>query len=167
MDDRDEMSFEEIYRHDYSLMLRYCTHKIGNNDAEDIVSEAFILLYQKWDGIDSHEEGILRSWLFRAINFKCLEYSRKKQKRELLLDLDSVLQDREYIDSEHEYREYLRYLSDILTILTPLEEKVFECIVIKEMTIKETSVHLNKTQVNVRVTWLRIRKRLREYLKKL
>ena len=58
--------YEGIVREHSPAIYRYCLFKLNNDthSAEDVTSEVMLLLFQKWDSLDT--DGNIRAWLYRA-----------------------------------------------------------------------------------------------------
>lgn len=158
-----ELSFDETFDQNYSMMVKRCKGKIGPNDAEDLVIEAFTLLYEKWDSFDNHREKVLTVWLYKTLDNKCSEYLRKKRRTELLSE-NLIICDKEDIDASAEYEKYGNYVEEIKKRLTPAEKELFDCIICKEMSPKETEEYLKISGVALRVRWFRTKKHISMFL---
>lgn len=163
-----ELTFEEIYVMSYDLLVRRCKREVGEDIAEDIVSETFIILYGKWSTLDSHCEKALTAWLCNAIKLKCLEYQRKASQRREVCDCDCEnLLDRlpdTGTDANDEDQKYLGYINEIQGRLSPAELSVFNCIVVDRMNYKQTADMLNLSQVAVRVRWSRAKDHIKKFI---
>lgn len=62
-----DVTYEEAFRAYYWGIVRYCLSEIPNDPycAEDLASECFLLLYRKWDDLQSHAPMTVQVWLFR------------------------------------------------------------------------------------------------------
>lgn len=76
--DRDEKQFfEELYRSNRDLMLRYAYRLIGSVEkAEELVQEAFVLALLHEDELLRHPKP--RSWLFVTLKYQLLNERRRK-----------------------------------------------------------------------------------------
>jgi len=158
-----ELSYNEAFDQNYSMMVKRCKRKIGPNDAEDIVIDSFTLLFEKWDSFDNHKEKVLTVWLYKTLDNKCNDYIRKKYKEEKVIEYLGEFEE-EDIDTSAEYTEYCNYIDEILLRLTPAEKEVFECLICKGMSSKEAEEYIGISGVTLRVRWLRTKKHISSFL---
>lgn len=157
------MTFEEFYRRYYALMVRRCRWKTGESDVEDIVSDAFVLLFQKWDTIDPHAPAVLLSWFYQTLDYKILEHKRNLPKDCPLWE-DAFPDDAEEPAAPQEEEEqYRSYLQQIVLRLTPAEAEVFRCLIEEELNYREAAECLGISEVALRVRWMRTRNRIRTF----
>lgn len=71
------MTFNEFYIHWYSRMKCFaCEYVISEDDAEDIVQDIFVELYEKYDSLVSRVDII--AYVFTAIKNRCIDHLRRK-----------------------------------------------------------------------------------------
>ena len=76
--DKTETTFKNIHRLYAREIYGFILRRLGvAEDAEDLVAEIFLLLWQKWESLDTQAD--LRSWLYRAAHFKLLEARRREK----------------------------------------------------------------------------------------
>ncbi len=160
----EDISFEEAFRQNYDILVKYSARKIGENDAEDIVSEAFLILYLKWNSFESHAPTALTVWLYRTLENKFREHYRRTLNTPLPYDDLLPADDALFIDGEAEQEKYLRYIDEIKKKLSPAELDVFGCIIEHRMSLPETAESLGLSQVAVRVRWMRTRNHIKEFI---
>ena len=169
-----EHSFDHIYRSYYRIILRYIVVQRGFHiqDAEDITQEVFSLLWQKRELMHYDSEKQILCWLFEAAKIKSLEYSRLYAHRIKTISLgdfeysstpifekgDEFVRLQE-IESQEE--KYQLYLTRLKSEMNEKDRLLFECIIEKEMSPKETAALLNISDVNLRVRWHRLRIKLK------
>jgi RNA polymerase sigma factor (sigma-70 family) len=65
------MTFDEVYRLERQPMLRVAYLIVGSTDtAEDVVHDAFIELYRRWDDVDSPGAYLRRAVVNRALSWQ-------------------------------------------------------------------------------------------------
>ena len=86
-----DVTYEEAFRAYYWGIVRYCLSEIPNDPycAEDLASECFLLLYRKWDDLQSHAPMTVQVWLFRTARNKVLDCKKKKRLHTVSLDDES------------------------------------------------------------------------------
>ena len=94
-----DVTYEEAFRAYYWGIVRYCLSEIPNDPycAEDLASECFLLLYRKWDDLQSHAPMTVQVWLFRTARNKVLDCKKKKRLHTVSLDDES---ERNRLESE-------------------------------------------------------------------
>lgn len=115
---QQELSFEDFYRLRYRETLTFIKFRLkcDSYTAEDIQSDAFLLLRQKWDEIEPKTEKVLTLWMHRTLSFMIMAARRKENQQAKILPievLDEAEQgmmpstDSEYAEQEH-YLELLK-----------------------------------------------------------
>lgn len=166
-----EMTYEQFFEKYYHRLVDYCNIYSPSEDSEDVVMNAFATLWKHWDKLESHAEPVLFVWTKRAIALISKAHYRKRAKEPTFVEFS------EQIDESHlqampdttpsmeesvvENETYQQYLAEINKRLSPKERQLFDCIIIKEMSIKETANHLAKTEKAVSVGITRLREKLR------
>lgn len=172
MDDKNEndLSFGEFYTCCFSMFVRYIIQRlrVDKYTAEDIVSDAFAVMFMKWESLDNYKEIVLTSWMYKALEMKCLEYRRKNADTLETYNDDMLNIRTPYINTEKvENDKYLRYIDEIKKRLSPTDWSVFECIVIRKFSMKETAKMLNISEVAVRVRWCRTKSHISFFIKEI
>lgn len=165
------MTFDQVYIKYRTQIERFLQRQYGCNeqDAQDITSEAFIVLHNKWDTIGTCDEDRIRSFLFRTAKNKSLELRRYQRKHPIPCNLESVSEQVSvdsmiYVDPKEEDKRYLDYIEQIKHKLDKKEFLTFEHLVINKQTPAQTAQELHIREINVRVRWCRIRKKLQKLL---
>lgn len=170
------MTYEALYRAYYAAIERYCLYRVNNPFfAEELASEAFHLLFCKWDTLRSHDAPALLAWLYRTVNRKALELARTQSKVTVSLSeadgvnlLEQALQSGGNApDGYLENQKYERYLDRIRVHLTPEEWELFQCIVIRRLPYREVGARFHTTEAAVKMRWYRLQRRLRRLVEAL
>ncbi len=164
-----DIIYDKAFKKNHSIMVRYCARKVGGYMAEDIASEAFMLLYIKWDALVSHDEKLITAWLYKVIDRKVMEYQRKNCGEKETVDWSDV--EKTYaddtVDGLAEEKRYNLYMREIRQRLSKLEIGIFDCMIVNKMSVAETAEKLRISQVNVRVRLSRVRKRIEEFIEEI
>jgi len=76
-DSCEGMGFEEVYVSYYARLRRFaCNYVISQQDAEDIVHDVFVSLWENWDTLQTHSN--LFAFLFLSIRNRCIDFLRRK-----------------------------------------------------------------------------------------
>ena len=158
--------FEEIYTKYSNVITGYCQHtaSCSKHDAEDIASDAFVLLLEKWNSFTSHEEKVLVSWLYRTATNKIKEYWRKKKTNTTVEPhtLDEILhnlEDQEFscnLFDEDQDEKYELYIKEIRNKVPSKNQILFDCIVIKQLSYEQTANVLGLSINAVKLRWYRL-----------
>lgn len=168
-----KMTFEEFYKKYYFRLVEYCTYLayVSSDMSEDIAEEAFLELWRHWDQLESHAEFVLLTWTKKAVVLLCKAQCRKKANEPIYVEFDErideeILRDSQNLESlmENQIIEndaYLQYLSEINKRLTSNEQQLFQCLVVREMSVKKAAKYLSKSEISVKVGATRLRAKLR------
>ena len=80
----DEISFDDLYKKYYFLLLNDCA-SLGirdRYDAEELTDDTFSGLYARWNEMNSHSERTLLAWLVRALEYNSTNFSAPKRHAE-------------------------------------------------------------------------------------
>lgn len=169
--DAIEMTYEQFFSKYYHRFVDYCNIYSPSEDSEDVIMDAFATLWKHWDELESHAEPVLFVWTKKAIALITKAHYRKRSKAPAFVEFSEQI-DENYPqampdtapsmeESIVENETYQQYLSEINKRLSPKERQLFDCIIIKEMSIRETANHLSKTEQAVSVGIVRLREKLR------
>lgn len=76
--------FEEIYDRHFGAVFRFALHCVGKRElAEDLTSDAFLALYQRWSTIDPAQ---LPGWLITVVKHRAVDHWRRSSREELYAD---------------------------------------------------------------------------------
>ena len=167
------MTYEEAYKKYRRRMESFCLYKLDAGDgqlAEDLCSEVFLLLYMKWDALDTHEEARVLKWLYNTALIKVREHRRLASKKPLVYSLEDYntpdavpCEALTYLDTQADDElVYRQYLEQIKATLSPKDRQTFVLKVEKQYTVAQIAKELQENEVTVKVRWYRIQKRLKE-----
>ena len=167
------MTYEDAYRKYFTVIVKYSFRQIGNHwfDAEEIASDAFYILFEKWDELNSHEEKVILTWLYRAANHKIKEYVRNKPPEYVSIDPDDemqknaiemkILENESGIDVAEEAKKYDCYMVQIQNRLNQKEAQLFEYIVEKQYRYSQIASLLGTSESAVKMRWFRLQMKIR------
>ncbi len=156
--------WESIYRKYYRRIYDYCLYRIKHEyDAEDMTSEVFCLLYDKWEQYEAHDEAAILSFLYRAANLKIRERGRQTDRPYggAEIDIDTLSEELPIDYAIVENDRYERYISDILRKLTGQDRELFTYIVIDQLRYTEIADKLHVSENTVKLRWYRLRRRMK------
>ena len=168
------MIYDEIYRKFYQVIENYTFYKIKDEFySQEIASETFKLLWQRWATSDFQYENAVLKWLYETADYKIKEHKRKKYYDYISLEIirDQELIDRiitvdyEEIDNAREEQKYLDYISEVRKQLTSRDLTFFDMVVIQKLPYKQVALELNTTVPAIKMRWLRLKIRLRKIVR--
>ena len=166
--------FEDFYRLYYSRLLNYCIISFGidESDAEDIVQNAFLSLYQSWDAFDTHTEPGLFVWMRKTIKYMAYTYNRKKAKNPVVIGIGEWIshEDEQNISSTNDIPDqfiddeeiYLAYIDAVRQRLSPSQRAIYECIIVNKNDVATAAKILHMNENTVKVALKRLRKRIKD-----
>jgi RNA polymerase sigma-70 factor, ECF subfamily len=161
---KDYEKMEELYEL-YEQKIYYVAYSILNNiqQAEDIVQETFITLYQNLEKICNLNTQELKRYILRIAKNKTIDSYRKNKRHKMVLE-EYQKESPEVADENiEEWEQRLMSEDQIDTLLTVLNEsyrQVFKYKVFYNLTYQEISNLMRITEVNVRKQFERARKQV-------
>lgn len=137
----------------YNKSLYYFARQLVDNDgqAEDIVADAFIKLWQKNGDFDSLSS--IRGFMYVTVRNSCCNYlkhiKRKTASHQEILHLTRDEED--YIESKMIKANLLQVILQEVESLPPIRRKIFKMIYLEDLSIFEIATKLNITVDTVRV----------------
>lgn len=159
----------QIYTENHTRLVRYCRSLLLYDPkykdlAEEIVQEIFITAWEQRDTLSQHPNIV--GWLMTCCKHRCQSVVRRELNRR-----DIVGQPVEYdeeVASTQQQDAIIRWLenmdareqlAELQTLLTPLEQSVFDTYFVQGHTMKETASQLGRKMNTVSDAIRRIRKK--------
>lgn len=166
---RDKQNeFEKQYTLLFDEIYCYVLYRITDkNDAEDIVSEVFIIAYQK---LDSFNPGLasLKTWLFSIAKRKVIDYWRKKK---FVIDFKESFEPLQILTVSGNSMQIRidddLFVHNIFSQLKPELKTLFALRYIDDLSYEEIAALTNKKVPSIRKIFSRIHLQLRNELKNL
>ena len=163
------MSIESLFRENFRLLTVYAMQFVKNKAiAEDIVQELFVGLYEKI--ADQGDKTINKSYLYKAVYNRCLNYNRDKKFRDktdplIGAGISKLPDDPHKLYSFIEFQDmYLQTLEK----LSPKSREVFEMSRTQGLTNREIAdtLKLSKRTVekHIQLVLRQLRKKLYKYI---
>lgn len=169
-----EKSYEEIYLENFNRMVWYC-HYMRVSDctvelAEDIVQNAFLELYGKWNLLKSHDELLLIAWLRRTIRNMLFNIIRNKKNKPYMVNYEDCLFDKNLSYNEtfecergHSFAEYVAYIKDHIS---DEEYALFSLYVIENLSLVQIASMTKTNPSTVKTRWRRLSIKLRNMIQR-
>lgn len=144
---------QKLYRVAYRLLEDAC-------DAEDVVQEAYIKLWNKRDElIDVTNSEAYCVILLRNL---CLDFLRAKKKHLFQSTEDTVISDNMVLSDEIETSDEIKHIETIIDLLPEQQRKIIKLRHFDDYSNEEIEEIMGLTSVNVRVLMSRARKKIKE-----
>lgn len=151
-----EKSFREMFSAYYVSLVNYaCTFVSDTDDAEDIVQEVFVHVWERKDGFGDE----FKSYLYRSVKNRCLNFLRDsavKKKR-----LDEIQEETVEFDLNHDMirEEVYQKLLETLNTLPPQCKKIYQ-LSLSGMKASEIAQELNLSVETIKAQKKRAKKLL-------
>jgi RNA polymerase sigma-70 factor (family 1) len=137
----------------YHKSLGYFARQLVNNDgqAEDIVADAFIKVWQKKE--DFENLASIRAFMYVTIRNSCCNYLKHIKRRTASHEeiLRMAEKDENYVESKMIKADLLQVVLQEVENLPPVRRKIFKMIYLEDLSIFEIATRLNITVDTVRV----------------
>ena len=171
----DQAAFAALVDRYSPLVYRLALRMLGNpQDAEDVLQETFIKVYQHLDSFNGHSR--LLTWIYRIATNETLMLLRKRKGKDISLDVsdgasgEEMQEPLEIIDWSHLPedklldREVRSFLEQAVDSLSEGLRAVFLLRDVHGLSIRETAEALEISEVAVKTRLSRARLKLREAL---
>jgi len=172
--DQTEITFDDFFIRFYSQMIGYCkiTFRINASDAEEIVTHAFETLWEHWETLDSHTTVGLQIWLKRALGYLSKNYFRNLSQEPNTIELVEWLMTGELgtkIENCYQIEQdvaekdaYESLLKQIRALLNDQQWALFECVFVKQNSLKTAARLLDMKENTAKVALNRIKAKLKK-----
>ncbi|MDX9970732.1 MAG: sigma-70 family RNA polymerase sigma factor [Candidatus Gracilibacteria bacterium] len=165
----DKDAFSKIYDFFADAVYRYVFFRVNKEDADDLIEQVFLRVWENIGKYKKTKDSKFSSWVFRIAHNLVIDYYRNNKIKDVSeLDLDIPTMDREHNP--------LRKTEDKLNILllrkalNNIKKHYREFLILKfinELSNKEISDLLDKSEGGIRILQLRALKALKSELVKL
>jgi RNA polymerase sigma-70 factor (ECF subfamily) len=143
----DQKEFQELFRAYYNPLTNFAARIIGDKDAEDVVQDVFI---QIWQGKGKLIIKSARGLLFQSVYHKCLEKLQKNLKEKQTLTYYLEMKNSEkWIEREADNYVLKEKISSSIRQLPPKCKEVFELSKYNGLTYSEIALKLNISEKTV------------------
>ncbi|QIK53941.1 RNA polymerase sigma factor [Dysgonomonas sp. HDW5B] len=144
---------QKLYRVAYRLLEDAC-------DAEDVVQEAYIKLWNKRDELTQVENS--EAYCVILLRNLCLDFLRAKKKHLFQSTEDTVISDNLVLSDEIETVDEIKHIETIIDLLPEQQRKIIKLRHFDDYSNEEIEEIMGLTSVNVRVLMSRARKKVKE-----
>jgi RNA polymerase sigma-70 factor (ECF subfamily) len=133
----DQKAFKTFYDKHYPGLYRFMISRgMSHDEAEDLIQKAFIMIWEKRDGID--ETKSLRAYLFQIAYSRMLNHVEYHSKFRDEDPPDNDISEKSP-ESDTDYSELLHQIKKIIAGMPEKRALVFELCFMKQFTYKETA----------------------------
>lgn len=159
----NKTNFEQLFKENYNSLYYYAYSIVNDNElAKDLVNDSFEEIWSRRKKLDISFS--LRSFLFKVVKNRCLNYLRKQEVEQKYID-----RAKHNISDSDEFKDYEPVLAEIMKAIEQLPEqgrKVFTKCFIENLTYKEVAEELNISVNTIKTHITNSLKRLRNDLDK-
>ena len=148
----DEKAMATVFKLHHKGLCYFALQLVKNkNEADDIVAESFLKLWQHRLDFDSF--GQIRNFLYLVTRNKCYDHlkhlKRKSASHKEIIHL--MEKEEEFIENKMIEAELLQMIMLEIDILPPMRRKIFKMIYVEDLTVFEVAGRLKITADTVRV----------------
>jgi len=165
----DEASFAILFDIFFDKIYRYINFRVNPNEVEDLVSEVFLRVVEKFNTYSEKKNASFSAWIFKIAHNLVIDFYRKKKE---LLGLDDDLENNEiffmqnieYEDLEDSVNKNLdtKKMYELLKKLPAKYREILELKYLEGFSNKEISKITNKSEGNIRLIQLRALREMRK-----
>lgn len=153
--------FDKLYERYFEKIYRFVYYKTMHKQiAQDITSETFVDALDSINGF-KERKGSFTAWIYRIARNNVIDYYRKEKRTCLVNDFWDLKAD-QGLEIKQEKRELIKRVKDQLLKLDPLQREIIILRVWQELSYKEISQIVGKSEENCRVIFYRSTKSIRK-----
>ena len=152
--------FNRIYNAYYKLLLHVAFDYLNSkNDAEDVIQEVFMKLYESRKQFNDDEH--LKYWLVKVTNNKCIDHLRHIKNKEMLISNDHI----DILNNQDNKEDSLqRRVQEAIDKLNINDKTIIVLYYYNDLSLKEISKVLSISEVNVKKRISRARIKLKSII---
>lgn len=152
--------FNRVYNAYYKLLLHVAFDYLhSKNDAEDVIQEVFMKLYESRKQFNDDEH--LKYWLIKVTNNKCIDYLRHIKNKEMLISNDHI----DILNNQGNKEDSLqRRVQEAIDKLNINDKTIIVLYYYNDLSLKEISKVLSISEANVKKRISRARIKLKSII---
>ena len=159
--DKNEKSFKIFYDKYAKLLLNWANKHTGNKEiSADIVQNFWVIFWTKPYAIKTDKENNARKYLIHYFTYRMFDYLRSRAAKplgdETLLKTLSESNSYSHIIEDIECNEIKSVINGVLKAFPDLTQQIFKEVWDNELSVKETSKHLNVSEKIVRTHYRKV-----------
>lgn len=163
----DKQAFEEIYEMFIQPLYRYVYYRAPKGEVEDILENAFLKV---WENIGKYkrDNNNFSAWVFRITHNLIVDFYRARKEPTVELDLNLAEDDRTHSPLRFTQNQLdSGYLKEAMSELNEQYKEIIVLKFLEDLTNKEISQILDKSEGAVRILQFRALKALKDELTKM
>ncbi len=150
----NEVALAELYQNFYQPLVKFAYKLCGHHDwAQDAVQDVWLDAARKLRKLNDPKA--FRSWMFRAVRWRCIDLARKAGKSQQLNGEENIAQEMQTQDFG---------LLKLIDELPEVERQAIYLFYLEEMSLAEISIVLEVPQGTIKSRLNRARNHLKELL---
>ena len=152
--------FNRVYNAYYKLLLHVAFDYLhSKNDAEDVIQEVFMKLYESRKQFNDDEH--LKYWLIKVTNNKCIDHLRHIKNKEILINNDHI----DILNNQDNKEDSLqKRVQEAIDKLNINDKTIIVLYYYNDLSLKEISKVLSISEVNVKKRISRARIKLKSII---
>lgn len=147
----DQIRFQVIFSRYAKRLYHSATRYVNTDDAQDIVQELMIEVWDKRDSLTGNDKGSLNNYLHMRLKFKVFDHYKKKPDQ---VYWDDALPEIMGLATNHVYektrmKELNRVVAKTMSEMRPSEREVFRLRWAEQFTVQETATSLGISSKSV------------------
>ena len=161
-----EESFENVYLVCFPKLVAYLSpYTQSRQDAEDIASHAMMILWKKWDTLESHTIQGMHAWLMLTARNLWMDETKKQRRSPLVLSLEQLSVDMcteipaelDLGENEKNFEEHLDLLSEQLTTT---EAQLLRDKIAGQLSNEEIAARMGVSVNTIHIRWTRTKQHI-------
>jgi RNA polymerase sigma-70 factor (ECF subfamily) len=132
-------------------------------DAEELLSDAFLLLWRKRETIEFLGESLL-PWLITTVRYLAKNKQRASRFSAILFDEAKDTGRAASLETTMELRDLSQQIETLVGALPPIDQRIVQLCLVDNLTYEQAAISLGLTHASVRNRLARSRKQLRDGL---
>lgn len=145
---QNERALKELFNKYYAELVQYGTLYLSSSDAEEVVQELFIFIWNKSDSLSINST--LKGYLIASVKNRALNHIRARKNYEgKCLDLYEKYRDIVFSESDHSFWELKEELTNCIEKLPVVQQVTFRLSRFTPMTNREIADQMNVSEKTV------------------
>lgn len=159
-----EKLYQDFYYYVYTIITNLARGQIKEEDIEEVIVDTFFVLWKNQNKLE--EDKKIKPYIAGITKKLTQEKIRKNRRHEKIIDYENKIENIQSIDFVEEEREEIADLKEIVKHFKEQDQQIFESYYYQGKKIKEIAKDLKQTEFTVKQRLYRIRKRMKEEIKK-
>ena len=155
-----EKIYNDFYNYVYTIIKNKTNGYLKDEDMEEIIVDTFFTIWKNRDKLEN--ERAIKPYIAGIVKNLIKEKIRKNNNSITTLEYEDIKE----INYFPEEREEIMLLKDSIKELKKEEQEIFELYYYQNKKIKEISLLLNMSEMNIKQRLCRIRKKIKKNIKK-